>query len=77
MNSVTLQPCRSWKKFFGQDFSLFSTRFNCFKFVMEHDEDLYDFEGVGNFRCDKMSFGGLIEKQLRCLILISGLHTKS
>ncbi|VUZ56118.1 unnamed protein product [Hymenolepis diminuta] len=76
MNSVTLKLCRSWKKFFGQNFSLFSVRFNCLKFVTEHGEDLYDFEGVGNFHCEKFSFGGLIEKPFRRLILISRPHTK-
>ncbi|VUZ56069.1 unnamed protein product, partial [Hymenolepis diminuta] len=61
---------------FGQNFSLFNARFNYLKLATEHDENLYDFSGIMNFRCGKFSFGTLTEEQSRCLIFTSVPQTK-
>ncbi|KAM3187036.1 hypothetical protein ACTXT7_003124 [Hymenolepis weldensis] len=47
---------------FDQNSPHCNTRFNYFKLVIEHDEDLYNYAGVVNFHYDKSSFGILVEK---------------
>lgn len=50
--------------------------FNCPKFVLEQDEDSYNFAGVVSFHYDKFCFDTLTKEQYRCLIFIFWLKAR-
>ena len=63
------------KKIFGDNSSLFNTRFHCLQLVKRDVDDFVTYAGIVNKECSRFQLGTLSEDQFRCLIFICGLQS--
>ncbi|CAH8598150.1 unnamed protein product [Schistosoma rodhaini] len=59
---------------FGENSSLFNTRYRCLKLVMNEDDDFLTHVGIVNRECERFRLKSLSEDQFKALILICSLQ---
>nr|VZI04460.1 unnamed protein product [Spirometra erinaceieuropaei] len=60
---------------FGEQSSLFNTRFQCLQLCKRDSDDFITYAGIVNRECGRFQLGSLTEDQLKCLIFICGLQS--
>nr|VZI33584.1 unnamed protein product [Spirometra erinaceieuropaei] len=60
---------------FGEQSSLFNTRFQCLQLCKRDSDDFITYAGIVNRECGRFQLGSLTEDQFKCLIFICGLHS--
>nr|VZI45066.1 unnamed protein product [Spirometra erinaceieuropaei] len=60
---------------FGDQSSLFNTRFQCLKLCKRDADDFITYAGIVNRECGRFQLGSLTEDQFKCLIFICGLQS--
>ena len=60
-------------KMFGEQDSLFHTRYKCLNIIKEDDEDFVAYAGKVNAQCERFKLKDLKEDMFKCLIFVSGL----
>ncbi|CAH8541265.1 unnamed protein product [Schistosoma intercalatum] len=66
---------QSVSQLFGDHHSLFSTRYRCFKLVMNESDDFLTHIGVVNRECERFKLRSLTEDQFKSLVLICSLQS--
>ncbi|CAH8452171.1 unnamed protein product [Schistosoma rodhaini] len=61
---------------FGDNSSLFNTRYRCLKLVMNEDDDFLTHVGIVNRECERFRLKSLSEDQFKALILICSLQSQ-
>nr|VZI39322.1 unnamed protein product [Spirometra erinaceieuropaei] len=60
---------------FGDQSSLFNTRFRCLQLCKRDSDDFITYAGIVNRECGRFQLGSLTEDQFKCLIFICGLQS--
>nr|VZI11364.1 unnamed protein product [Spirometra erinaceieuropaei] len=60
---------------FGEQSSLFNTRFQCLQLCKRDSDDFITYAGIVNRECGRFQLGSLTEDQFKCLIFICGLQS--
>nr|VZI26200.1 unnamed protein product [Spirometra erinaceieuropaei] len=60
---------------FGEQSSLFNTRFACLQLCKRDSDDFITYAGIVNRECGRFQLGSLNENQFKCLIFICGLQS--
>nr|VZI26728.1 unnamed protein product [Spirometra erinaceieuropaei] len=60
---------------FGEQSSLFNTRFQCLQLCKRDSDDFITYAGIVNRECGRFQLGSLAEDQFKCLIFICGLQS--
>nr|VZI19336.1 unnamed protein product [Spirometra erinaceieuropaei] len=60
---------------FGEQSSLFNTRFQCLQLSKRDSDDFITYAGTVNRECGRFQLGSLTEDQFKCLIFICGLQS--
>nr|VZH93020.1 unnamed protein product [Spirometra erinaceieuropaei] len=60
---------------FGEQTSLFNTRFQCLQLCKRDCDDFITYAGIVNRECGRFQLGSLTEDQFKCLIFICGLQS--
>ncbi|BHF61010.1 hypothetical protein SprV_0100398000 [Sparganum proliferum] len=60
---------------FGDQSSLFNTRFQCLQLCQRDSDDSITYAGIVNRECGRFQLGSLTEDQFKCLIFICGLQS--
>nr|VZI21210.1 unnamed protein product [Spirometra erinaceieuropaei] len=60
---------------FGEQSSLFNTRFQCLQLCKRDSDDFITYAGIVNRECGRFQLGSLPEDQFKCLIFICGLQS--
>nr|VZI38266.1 unnamed protein product [Spirometra erinaceieuropaei] len=60
---------------FGEQSSLFNTRFQCLQLCKRDSDDFITYAGIVNRECGRFQLGFLTEDQFKCLIFICGLQS--
>nr|VZI02757.1 unnamed protein product [Spirometra erinaceieuropaei] len=60
---------------FGEQSSLFNTRFQCLQLCRRDSDDFITYAGIVNRECGHFQLGSLTEDQFKCLIFICGLQS--
>ncbi|BHF70642.1 hypothetical protein SprV_0301369500 [Sparganum proliferum] len=60
---------------FGDQSSLFNTRFQCLQLCKRDSDDFITYAGIVNRECGRFQLGSLTEDQFKCLIFICGLQS--
>ncbi|BHF82463.1 hypothetical protein SprV_0802560100 [Sparganum proliferum] len=60
---------------FGDQSSLFNTRFQCLQLCKRDSDDFITYAGIVNRECGRFQHGSLTEDQFKCLIFICGLQS--
>ncbi|CAH8580239.1 unnamed protein product [Schistosoma turkestanicum] len=61
---------------FGDNSSLFSTRYRCLKLIMNEDDDFLTHVGIVNRECERFQLKSLTEDQFKTLVLICSLQSE-
>ena len=65
----------SLKQIFGEQASLFNTRYRCLKLVMNESDDFLTHVGIVNRECERFKLKSLTDDQFKSLILICSLQS--
>ncbi|XP_037959190.1 uncharacterized protein K02A2.6-like [Teleopsis dalmanni] len=65
------------KKLFGNQISLFNTRFNCLQITKQPTQDFVTYASMVNKQCELFKLNDLTTDQFKCLIFIMGLKSPS
>ncbi|BHF64763.1 hypothetical protein SprV_0200777000 [Sparganum proliferum] len=57
---------------FGEQLSLFNTRFRCMELCKRNSDDFITYAGIANRECGRFQLGSLTKDQFKCLIFICG-----
>ncbi|BHF84813.1 hypothetical protein SprV_0902796500 [Sparganum proliferum] len=60
---------------FGEQSSLFNTRFQCLQLCKRDSDDFITYAGIVNRECERFQLRSLTEDQFKCLIFIFGLQS--
>ncbi|BHF72892.1 hypothetical protein SprV_0401596300 [Sparganum proliferum] len=60
---------------FGEQSSLFNTRFQCLQLCRRDSDDFITYAGIVNRECGRFQLGSLTEDQFKCLMFICGLQS--
>nr|VZI31822.1 unnamed protein product [Spirometra erinaceieuropaei] len=66
---------RTLLQIFGEQSSLFNTRFQCLQLCKRDSDDFITYSGIVNRECGRFQLGSLTEDQFKCLIFICGLQS--
>ncbi|BHF85153.1 hypothetical protein SprV_1002831400 [Sparganum proliferum] len=65
---------KTLSQIFGEQSSLFNTRFQCLQLCKRDSDDFITYAGIVNRECGRFQLGSLTEDQFKCLIFICGLQ---
>nr|VZI15550.1 unnamed protein product [Spirometra erinaceieuropaei] len=66
---------KTLSRIFGDQSSLFNTRFQCLQLCKRDSNDFITYAGIVNRECGRFQLGSLTEDQFKCLIFICGLQS--
>ncbi|BHF72510.1 hypothetical protein SprV_0401557700 [Sparganum proliferum] len=66
---------QTFSQIFGDQSSLFNTRFQCLQLCKRDSDDFITYAGIVNRECGRFQLGSLTEDQFKCLIFICGLQS--
>ncbi|BHF75306.1 hypothetical protein SprV_0501840200 [Sparganum proliferum] len=66
---------KTLSQIFGDQSSLFNTRFQCLQLCKRDSDDFITYAGIVNRECGRFQLGSLTEDQFKCLIFICGLQS--
>ncbi|CAI2738129.1 unnamed protein product, partial [Dicrocoelium dendriticum] len=69
------ETVRTLSQIFGEQSSLFNTRYQCLQLTKRDADDFVTYAGIVNRECERFQLGSLTEDQFKCLLFISGLRS--